>query len=151
MAIALKLLQVTDQEFTAPDMAIGTVTDPVKNNPNGRFTNAVFGQAAGQVRMMMLDCDCRQPAFFQSIACRIVIGVQIVRDPLWFDFEKPAHVTNRIPERFIDLEVFQVSDVLAQKSAVAAGQADGVLQLRTDSQYGPAFTGQGNASWDKST
>ena len=92
-----------------------------------------FRDAPAQVRMMMLDCDCRQPAFFQSIACRIVIGVQIMRDPLWFDFEKPAHVTDRIPERFIDLEVFQVSDVLAQKSAVAAGQADGVLQLRTDS------------------
>ena len=56
-------------------------------------------------------------------------------DPGRFDFENRLQMVNRFLERFINLEVFQVTDVLAQESTVTTGQADRVFQLCANGQY----------------
>ena len=52
---------ITDQEFSAPDLSVLAVADPVADQADTGFADTVFSHATGQVSMMMLDRDAGQP------------------------------------------------------------------------------------------
>mgnify|MGYP001820387315 CR=1 FL=1 len=143
------MAKIANQKLTAPDMAVITVTNAIKNNADSRLFNAMLSQAAGEMSMVMLNGNRLQTTLFQGITCRIIIRVQIMGDLFRLHFEDRLQMRNRLFERFVNVQVLQIADVLTQKSPVTTGQAEGVLQLCADSKDRWSLTGQSDTAWHK--
>ncbi len=126
---------IAEQEFPPPDPTVGAVADAVEDHPDRLLFHAVFGQAGGQVGVVVLHRQPRQIATRFGVAGRGVVGMEIVGDQLRGDAEDLLQVVDGSGEGILDLGVLQIADVLAQISAIALGEADGVLQLGAEGQH----------------
>jgi len=132
-----------EQNLAAPDRAVRPQARPVEDDADGRLAgrDLVLGQAACQVRVMVLHGNARLRAA-QGVARRQVVGVGVVGDDLRRDAEQAFHVGDAVLVGAQRVVVGQVADVLADEGVRVAGQAKGVLQLRTSRQQRRGLEGQ---------
>src|SRR5579884_772331 len=103
----------------------------------------VFGHAAGNVSVMVLHLNARE----RLLLCPArgeVVGMKIAGEELGIEFEDTAHVVHSLFEKRVALEIFEITDVLAEKGLAAACEADSVLQFTADRENPGNFLVQEN-------
>ena len=70
--------QVGHQDFPAPDGAVGTVAGAVQGDADAPFPAPVFGQAGGDVGVMVLDSNQGRLFKPEGITGAQVKGMQVV-------------------------------------------------------------------------
>ncbi len=132
------------QEFTTPDGPVVAVARAVEGDADDCRVarQAVFGHAGGNVGMVVLDANSRQPLArrpLQRVARGQVVGVKVVGHRRRLDTEQPLQVGHAVLKGQQRLVILQIADVVTQEGVVVAGQAEGVLQLcPRGQQRGPA-------------
>ncbi len=107
--------------------------------------NPVFGHAAGDVRVMMLNGDQRQLVFFRPLAgprCGEVAGVQIVHDYFRLDLKRVHQVSQRLLEELKACQIFEIAEVLALVGELSPRQRKDILEMPADSQQWRALQRQ---------
>jgi len=137
---------IGDEDFTSPDGAVGTVTGAVEGNADDLAIEMIFGHAGGDVRVVMLYGDVLEVYTLECPLGGKIIGVEIVGDDGGLDFENALEMGNGFVKEIVAFEVFQIADVLAEKSFPTADDADGVFEFAANRQDGLrfAFDGDGN-------
>ena len=65
MAAALEIEEIADEEFAAPDFAVGAVAGAIERHADYLAFDAVIRHAAGDVGVVVLDADGREAGFLQ--------------------------------------------------------------------------------------
>src|SRR5690242_8914943 len=72
--------------------------------------------------------------------------MQIVGDNFRFDLQNLLQVCNRFFEEVVALQVFQITDVLAEEGVLTFGEADCVLEFASHRKNGRDFLVQENGN-----
>jgi hypothetical protein len=122
--------RAADEQLAAPHGPVRPVARAVEDRADGVAGLAVLGQAGGQVGVVVLHADELQALLLARPRGREVVRVQVVGHDLRRHGQQAPEVLDRLAERAERLQVLQVADVVAGPGAVAARQADRVLELR---------------------
>ena len=98
MADALKLCEIRNQKFAAPDGAVEPESEPVESNPDHRSLLSVVRKARGDVRMMMLYADELDAFQFAARICRQILGMQIEGDNRGIYIEQSSKMIDALAE-----------------------------------------------------
>ena len=98
MADALKLRQVRDQKFAAPDSAVEPESKPVESDPDRRSLLSVISKACSDVRMMMLHADELDALKVEGVFRRQILGMQIEGDDLGSYAEQSSKMIDAFAE-----------------------------------------------------
>src|SRR5262249_30685853 len=89
----------------------------------------------GDVRVMVLHADLDRGAGERHrVLSRDIRRVQIMNDGLRVQVEEPFEMLHPLFERAKRLQVFQISDVMADEGVIATRQAKSVLEFRAAGQ-----------------
>ena len=127
MADALKLRQLGDQKFAAPDSAVEPEPEPIECDADRRTLRAVIGQACGNMGMMVLHADELDAFQFERVFRREVLRMQVVGDNLRLYVEQPSKMIDTLTERAQGFKIFQVADVMRDESMLPLRDAKRVL------------------------
>jgi len=94
----------------------------------------MFGHAAGDVGVVMLDADAAEIVEFERELGAEIAGVQIVRDGSGRGVKETRHALEGFLEEAEGFEVLEVAEMLAGDGESCAGEAEGVFLLRTTGQ-----------------
>ena len=130
MGRAYEVSTVGDEKLAAPDAAIASIASSVERNADDRPRDAVFGNDARNVRVVMLYADGCDPLAIQRVCRRCVVRMQVVGDDGRLDVCQPLERLDGPLERLQHVEVPQVADVRAEHHCTVCSDADGVLQVR---------------------
>jgi len=134
MRAALESGKIRDQKFAAPDLAVRAVSGSVECHADRLALDPVFGHAARDMRVMVLDADLPAISHLQRELGAQVLRMQIVSHGGGRNAEELLHAVQRFAvedQRFV---VFEIADVLAQESVMILGEAERVLELGAASQ-----------------
>ena len=92
------MAKIANQKFTTPDIAIITVTDAIKDDADSRLFDAMFSQAAGEMRMVMLNGNWLYTTLLPGVTGLIIIRVKIMGDLFSLQFEDRMQMGNRLIE-----------------------------------------------------
>src|SRR5215469_17838869 len=145
---ALEASAVGNQNFPAPNLAIGAVSGAVERKTDDFALEMVLRHAAGNMRVMMLNTDEGRVLLARPPGGEVV-GMKIVGDDLRAYFEDSLKMRDRLFEEFIALQIFQISEVLTQEGVLALGEADGVLQFAAHGEDGGHFLAQKHRNRNK--
>src|ERR1700722_3515039 len=122
MGAAMGTMKITDEEFPAPDLAVGSKTGSVKSHPDDFFVQAVFRHATGDVGVVMLNRQFRLRAA-EGPASAEVIGMEIMSDQARIRLINALQIAERFFKELQRFVIFQVADVLARNGIAAFSNA----------------------------
>ena len=137
MSEALEAVEARNQHFPAPDAAVRAVAGAIEREADDRPVETVFGHAAGDVSMMMLNPDQRQAARAGPLLrprSREIAGMQIVHDRLGLNFEGAHQVVESVLEKLQAGEVFEIAEMLALVGVATASQRKHALEMAADGE-----------------
>jgi hypothetical protein len=106
-------LEIGYEDFATPGCAVGSVAGAVEGDADDLAGEVVFGHAASDVGVVVLDAD---EVRVWLAACPLggdIAGVEVVGDGGGMDFEDLLEVVDGLLKEVVGGEVFEVADVLA--------------------------------------
>src|SRR5215470_4991089 len=94
----------------------------------------MLGQYTGNMGMVVLDTDFLRDVCVESVFCCRVFRVQIVGNRLWIDIKEALEVLGPLTERGQCLQIFKVTDMVADKGLSSLAQAKGILEMPATGQ-----------------
>ncbi len=144
MGGAFEIAVFRKEHFPAPDGAIGAVAGAIEGDADHFSIKMIFGHAGSDMRVVMLYANQLHGFARQRPFGGKVIGMEIVGNHLGLNFQDALQVLDGFLEEVMALKIFQIADVLAEKSFAAARDADSVLQFCANGQNGWGFVFEGN-------
>ena len=125
--------EVGDEELSAPQRPVGPETESVEaHGQHGRDTT-VLDHARGGMGVMVLDAD-EWTVELDGELRREVLRVEVMGDEVGDHTVQRRQVFDRLEERGVRGDVFEVADVMAGDHVGALGHRHRVLQLRSDGE-----------------
>ena len=132
---ALAMRAIDAQQFAAPRAPVGAEAHAVEREPEHGRGHPVLGHDRGDVRMVMLDAVMRNTPALREPRCVAgaeEVRVQVVREHLRRDLERPRQMLDRVDERRAGRRIVEIADVLRDERFVTAGSADGILEVSAE-------------------
>ena len=137
MADAAEPGEVGDEELSAPQRPVRPVAEAVEAHGEHGFDTTVLDHARGGVGVMVLDAD-QWTIEIEGELRREVLRVEVVGDEVGDHAVQRRQVIDRLEERRVRGDVFEVADVVAGDHVAALGHRHRVLQLGPDGEDGDA-------------
>src|SRR5258705_6188948 len=131
MGPSFEVGEICHQEFSAPDVAVSSISGAIEGNSDDFSAEVVLSHATCDMSVMMLNTDLSFDFRLKGETGAHVVRVQIVRDRAWLDAEELLQIRECLVKELQRLVIFQVTDVLAENCVTVLGQAEGVLQFST--------------------
>src|SRR5690349_19494465 len=122
MRTSLKSGEISNQEFTAPDLAVGAETGAIEGDADHFAIQSVLGHATGDVRVMMLYADLALNRQIERELGAEIRGMQVVGHYARFDAEQRFHALQGFLVKAQRFVILQVADVLAQECVMLLGE-----------------------------
>src|SRR5690242_1261940 len=123
------------EEFPAPDRAVESVSGAIPGNAEVRTFHMILCGTCGDMGLMMLHPNYRQPRFLRPMRGSIV-GVQIADHRLRLEAVQPAQIGDGFFEALACLECFQVANVLAEEDVAPDRDGHRIFQVPADREHG---------------
>ena len=138
------ILEVCNQEFSAPDRSFRTVSSAVQGHAYYFFLDLVLSHAGGNMSVMVLNSHDIFNIRFKRVLGREIVGMHVVSDDSRRDFQKTGHVINLFAEETITRIVCQVAYMLRHEGLRTTRDAKRIFQLCAACQHRFAVKGKLN-------
>jgi hypothetical protein len=139
---ALELRALEDEQFPTPRFATRTQAEAVQREARQGSSVPILSGERREVRVMVLYTDQRQADGLREPRTREV-GVEVMRNDDRRHLEGLPQVVDGLSQETARRDVLDVADVLADERLLTAGEAHGVLQVRTpDARIGLGSRGK---------
>ena len=139
------------EEFPTPDGAVGAVAGAVEGEAESGGGEAIFGEAGGDVGVVVLDADEGQVAGAGVVlgpGGGEVLGMEVVGDGLGGELKGGLEVGEGVLEEFEGGALLEVAEVLALVGVGASGEGEDGLHLAADGEQRRRVEGQGDGKRD---